>query len=208
MEEAKIVYIDENGENRELLEKKIKNLYFLNINDNLCEKIKKIDPYIVIAKDEAIEKIDSCDFDEGWYIYIYPPKNINPKKALLVLAKSDELDYFQNIKNCYAYAIKSEDFIKDILEVLKNFKYYTLEKPFREFFTKDELIDIVIPKTAVKGSCAFVVNTQNYMFEVDCYDESVTIWDLDNGGKLNKEEFLEKIRDDEFKPMHCLRVDL
>jgi len=46
------------------------------------------------------------------------------------------------------------------------------------------------------------------MFEVECYDESVTIWDLDNGGKLNKKEFLEKIRDDEFKPMHCIGVDL
>jgi len=41
MKEAKIVYIDKNDENKELLEKKVKNIYFLDIDDNLCEKIKK-----------------------------------------------------------------------------------------------------------------------------------------------------------------------
>jgi len=207
MKEAKIVYIDKNDENKELLEKKVKNIYFLDIDDNLCEKIKKIDPYIVIAKD-GIEKVDSCDFDDSWYIYLYPNKNIKRDKGLIILTKSEEVEYFKNKKDCYVYTIKNENFVKDILEVLKNFRYYTLEEPFRKFFTKDELIEIVIPKIAVKGSCAFVVNTQKFMFEVECYDESVTIWDLDNGGKLQKEEFLEKIRDDEFKPMHCIGVDL
>jgi len=36
------------------LKKKVKNIYFLDIDDNLCEKIKKIDPYIVIAKDTTL----------------------------------------------------------------------------------------------------------------------------------------------------------
>ena len=49
--------------------------------------------------------------------------------------------------------------VKKLVEVLKNCRYYTLEEPFRKFFTKNELIDIVIPKIAVQGSKAFIVNT-------------------------------------------------
>ena len=82
------------------------------------------------------------------------------------------------------------------------------EKPFRDFFTKDELVKIIIPKTAVKGNCAFVINTQKFMFEVNCYYKEVVILDLDNDKKITKNEFLQKIKDDEFKPMQHLSIDL
>ena len=82
------------------------------------------------------------------------------------------------------------------------------EEAFRDFFTKDELIKIIIPKIAAKGNCAFVINTQNFMFEVNCYYKEIVIIDLYNDKKITKDEFLQKIKDDEFKPMQYLSIDL
>ena len=95
---------------------------------------------------------------------------------------------------------------------MKHFTYYTLEEPFRRYFTKDELLNIVIPKIAVRGNCAFIVNTKRHMYELNCYDGNVTIHDLDietsNNSIETKEEFLEAIANDEFKAIECIEVDL
>ncbi len=210
---APIVLIDSefNTEDKEFLSQKIKNLYFLHKNENLCEKINEIKPYVIIAKD-AIEKIDSCQYENGWYVYLNPPKNIKRKNGVIVFTDPDNRNVFANKGYENVFLINNENYTKFIVEILKHFTYYTLEEPFRRYFTKDELLNIVIPKIAVRGNCAFIVNTKRHMYELNCYDGNVTIHDLDietsNNSIETKEEFLEAIANDEFKAIECIEVDL
>jgi len=93
---------------------------------------------------------------------------------------------------------------------LKNFRYYTLEEPFRRFFIKEELLKVVIPKIAIFANKAFIVNTTHHMFELECYDDGdVVIYDLNGTSSkiVSKAEFLEAIVDEELKSIRCITID-
>ena len=210
MKVAKVLYIDKkiDEDERSFLEKRVRNIHFLQDEEEICEKIKAISPDIVIVKN-IVDKVDRCSYADGMYLYIDPPKIIERESGVIIFTKPKNLEYFQSKGYAFLFDLNEVRDVKGLVEVLKKCRYYTLEEPFRKFFTKNELIEIVMPKIAVQGSEAFIVNTQHHMFELDCYDENVTIYDLSetSSKRVSKEEFLEAIADEELKQIRCITID-
>ena len=178
----------------------------MHSGENLCDQIQAIAPDVVIVKN-IVDSVDRCSFMDGVYLYIDPPKEIDRQKGVIIFAKPKDLEFFRS--RGYEYLFEQMQDTTGLVEVLKNFRYYTLEEPFRRFFTKEELLKAVIPKIAVQGSKAFIVNTTHHMFELDCYDGDVVIYDLNETSSkiVSKEEFLEAIKDEDLKPMRCITID-
>ena len=210
MKVAKVLYIDKkiDKNERSFLERRVKNIHFLQSEDDLCEKIQAISPDIVIVKN-IVDKVDKCSYADGMYLYIDPPREIERKRGVILFAKLENLEYFRSKGYAFLFDLDEVRDVKRLVKVLKNCRYYTLEEPFRKFFTKNELIEIVIPKIVVQGSEAFIVNTTHHMFEIECYDGNVTIYDLDgtSSKRVSKEEFLKAIADEKLKPIRCITID-
>ena len=208
MQAAKVLYIDRSidANDRNFLEKRVKNIHFLQSGENLCDKIQAIAPDIVIVKN-IVDSVDRCSFMDGIYLYIDPPEEIDRQKGVIIFAKPKDLEFFRS--RGYEYLFEQVQDALELVEVLKHLRYYTLEEPFRRFFTKEELLKVVIPKIAVQGSKAFIVNTTHHMFELECYDGNVRIYDLNGTSSkiVSKEEFLEAIKDEDLKPMRCITID-
>ena len=77
MQAAKVLYIDRSidASDRNFLEKRVKNIHFLQSGENICEKIQTIAPDIIIVKN-IVDSVDKCSYADGMYLYIDPPRTI------------------------------------------------------------------------------------------------------------------------------------
>jgi len=97
MRAAKVLYIDRSidASDRSFLEKRVKNIHFLQSGENLCDKIQAIAPDIVIIKN-IVDSVDRYSYADGVYLYIDPPKEIDRQKGVVIFAKSKDLEFFRS----------------------------------------------------------------------------------------------------------------
>ena len=94
MQAAKVLYIDKKNE-RSFLEKRVRNIHFLQSEGDICDKIKAIEPNIIIVRN-IVDRVDTCSYTDGIYLYIDPPRTIERKSGVIIFTKPKNLEYLRS----------------------------------------------------------------------------------------------------------------
>ena len=205
----------------------------LNI-DEVCTKIESIKPNIIVASSTGAYVVDRCKYEDALCIYLNPLIEIEKlteygedisyisslvkqeQNRIILLNEDDELLDYQKAKeyykndNIFIFSKGGHRFknIDDLYDVLDNIDLYRLDSLFWEFFSREELQEI-LSKCFGFSRKVIVINTQKTMYELHCdLDKKIKIEDLENDMFLEKGEFLKKLRIEQIKDVAMLDVDI
>ena len=231
-------YNGENSNKAKILKEKYNATHIVLKNtiniDEVCKELDKIKPDIVVASSTGCYVADRCKYNNAIFIYLNPLidikfleklgadiSHINPtpsykKNRIILLNEDDELLDYKKAKeyykddNVYIFKKGKHKFenMDDLFKILDNPYLYNLDRLFWEYFSKEELQEI-IDKSFTYSRKVILINTKKATYEIFCdLHNKVEIADLDNGGLLSKEEFLKRIKEEELEDVVSLEMEL